>query len=141
MCISTPLCLDFYPAFCHFTVLKTEPRPLCVVFPLLDCIFNSLIRCSDLFSSQVLGVTLAGQVFFVRERLPTAAIRAPMTRPLTDRNRTRRSQAGLLQMNFRALALGCEAGDGPHLYLDACVKLLVSHVPHTLDRGGNCLVL
>lgn len=44
-------------------------------------------------------------------------------------------------MDFGALALGCEAGDGPHLDLDACVELLVSHVPHTLDRGGNCFVL
>lgn len=44
-------------------------------------------------------------------------------------------------MNFCALALGCKAGDGPHLDLDACVELLVSHVPHTLDRGGDRLVL
>lgn len=44
-------------------------------------------------------------------------------------------------MDFSALALGCEAGDGPHLYLDACVELLVSHVPYTLDRGGNRFVL
>lgn len=48
---------------------------------------------------------------------------------------------GLLQVNFSALALGCEAGDGPHLDLDAGVELLVSHVPHTLDRGGNRFVL
>lgn len=44
-------------------------------------------------------------------------------------------------MDLGALALGCEAGDGPHLDLDACVELLVSHVPYALDRGGNRFVL
>ena len=43
-------------------------------------------------------------------------------------------------MDFCTLALGCEAGDGPHLDLDARVELLVSYVPHTLDRGSNCFV-
>lgn len=49
--------------------------------------------------------------------------------------------AGLLEMDFGALALGCEAGDGPHLDLNARVELLVSHVPNPLDRGGDRFVL
>jgi hypothetical protein len=48
---------------------------------------------------------------------------------------------GLLKMDFRALALGREAGNSPHLDLDAGVELLVPHVPDTLDRGGNRFVL
>lgn len=43
-------------------------------------------------------------------------------------------------MDFCTLALGCKAGYGPHLHLNARVELLVSHSPHTLDRGGNHLV-
>ena len=49
--------------------------------------------------------------------------------------------AGLLQMDFRALALGGEARDGPHLDLDARVELLVPHVPDALDRGRNSFIL
>lgn len=47
----------------------------------------------------------------------------------------------LLEMDLGALALGGEAGDGPHLDLDARVKLLVPHVPDALDRGGDRFIL
>lgn len=47
----------------------------------------------------------------------------------------------LLQVHLSALALGCEAGNGPHLDLDARVELLVAHVPDTLYRCGNRFVL
>lgn len=50
-------------------------------------------------------------------------------------------QATLLKVDFRALALGGEARDGPHLDFNACVKLLIPHVPHALDRGGDCFIL
>ena len=49
--------------------------------------------------------------------------------------------AALLQVDLCALALGGEAGDGPHLDLDARMKLLVPHVPDALDRGGDRFVL
>ena len=49
--------------------------------------------------------------------------------------------AALLEVHLRALALGGEAGDGPHLDLNARVELLVPHVPHALDWGGNRLIL
>ena len=44
-------------------------------------------------------------------------------------------------MHLRALALGGEARDGPHLDLDARVDLLVPHVPDALDRGGDRFIL
>lgn len=47
----------------------------------------------------------------------------------------------LLEEQFGALPLGGEAGDGPHLDLDAGVELLVPHVPHALDGRGYRLVL
>lgn len=56
-------------------------------------------------------------------------------------SRTPVPQAGLLEVDLRALALGGEAGNGPHLDLNARVKLLVPHVPDALDGGGNRFIL
>lgn len=47
----------------------------------------------------------------------------------------------LLEQEFGALPLRCKASDGPHFDLNACVELFVPHVPHSLDRRGDCLVL
>ena len=47
----------------------------------------------------------------------------------------------LLEQELRALPLRCEASNGPHFDLNACVELLVPHVPHSLDRGGDCFIL
>ena len=47
----------------------------------------------------------------------------------------------VLEQQFGALPLGGEAGDSPHLDLDAGVELLVPHVPHPLDRSGYGFIL
>lgn len=56
----------------------------------------------------------------------------------TDRTSIR---LNLLEQEFGALPLGCKASDGPHFDLNACVELFVPHVPHSLDRRGDCFVL
>lgn len=47
----------------------------------------------------------------------------------------------LLQMNFSALALRSKARDRPNLDFNSSVKLLIPHVPDSLNWCGNCFVL
>lgn len=44
-------------------------------------------------------------------------------------------------MNFSALALGSKARDRPNLYFNSSVKLLIPHVPDSLNWCSNCFIL